>query len=104
MSFEHRIEHYQALGADCKMFSTGQPDMNEALWRETRGDVCRTGCAWYSNGGCTGYRRLHGLSSGILKTQPFNINQGAAMVETVKQQAAREGISIAEVRRRRKEA
>lgn len=87
ISFE--IKSYQDAG--CTMLSTAKDaTAMTAVHGITGGRLCDTGCAAYHGGKCAAYRRM----VGALPAQPFH-------VETVKQEAARLGISLSEVRRRR---
>lgn len=63
------------------------------LHKVTRGDPCTTGCAYFNSGKCPAYLKLFKPQQAKLVVQ-----QG----ETVREEAARLGISISEVRRRRK--
>jgi hypothetical protein len=58
----------------------------------TQGRVCDTGCAWYANGKCAAYRGLTAVPAAPKQDQG----------ETVRQEAARRGLSINEVRRQRR--
>lgn len=93
-SAKYQLYEYYQLGEDCPAFSTGKKELNDGLYGATNGNVCQTGCAWFSNGNCPGYKTLTRIASA--KPVPLQ-------TETVKQQAQRESISISEVRRRRRE-
>jgi len=56
--------------------------------------LCDTGCFDFKNGSCVAYRRMTGAT---ITPAPVKI-----YTETVKQEAARRNISIAEVRRQRR--
>jgi hypothetical protein len=65
----------------------------QAVWEFTNGKVCDTGCHAFDNGKCAAYKKLTTVSP----TVPIQ-----EIGETVKQEAARMGLSISEVRRQRK--
>lgn len=67
-----------------------------AVHEATNGRVCDTGCAVFNDGTCCAYKKL--ILIGSTGKIPFK------QQETVKQQAIRMGISISEVRRRRRHA
>jgi len=66
-----------------------------AVHQVTNGRVCDTGCAQFNGGKCPAYQKL------II---PSNDGAGQLPQETVRETANRLGISISEVRRRRKQA
>jgi hypothetical protein len=61
---------------------------------KTNGRVCDTGCGEYNGGQCSAYRKL------LTNVKP---EIGQEPGETVRQMAERLGITIAEVRRRRRQ-
>jgi TfoX/Sxy family transcriptional regulator of competence genes len=83
-------EATQYLAAGCE-FATESPRPFLGVHGLTQGRVCDTGCAWYANAKCPAFKRLTALPA-ALKADP---------VETVRQEAARRGLSINEVRRQR---
>ena len=65
------------------------------IHQATGGDPCTTGCAYFNGGKCSAYRKL---------TIPAKAEAHQEPMETVRETAARLGISISEVRRRRRAA
>jgi len=65
------------------------------VYRLTKGDPCTTGCAYYKGGQCKAHLALN--RGGTTVKAPVVPKYS----ETVKQEAARLGVSISEVRRRR---
>lgn len=63
------------------------------IWHATGGDPCTTGCAYFEGGKCPAYRAL--TKPAVVADSPKG--------ETVREAAARLGVSISEVRRQRKE-
>lgn len=63
------------------------------LYLVTGGDPCTTGCAYFNGGKCPAYLAL--TKPSVTATSP----QG----ETVREAAARLGLSISEIRRKRKQ-
>lgn len=83
------------------------------IYDATGGDPCN-GCGYYQNGTCPAYRKLFKEVANVsTATRDKLLAEGASPVakvsvstaptETVREQAARLGISISEVRRRRKQ-
>ena len=66
------------------------------LYSATNGDPCTTGCAYYKGGNCKAFLAM--------KDAPQKKAAQQAPTETVREAAARLGVSISEVRRRRKSA
>ena len=64
-----------------------------SLYAVTDGDPCTTGCAYYEGGKCPAYRSMIGAPQKKAAQQEPQ--------ETVREAAARLGVSISEVRRRR---
>ena len=64
------------------------------LFAATNGDPCTTGCAYYQGGKCPAYRAM--------KDAPQKKAAQQEPQETVREMAQRLGISISEVRRRRR--
>ena len=65
----------------------------DGLIHKTDGKVCTTGCRFYEGGNCSAYKFL-------ISGKPFgDINPIGT--ETVRAEAARLGLSIGEIRRRR---
>ena len=92
----HTLEQYrlarcpQIVGDDK---TKGNPILMSWFVRETSGRVCTTNCAWYEKGNCSAYKFL-------ISGKPFSdINPICS--EPVRAEAARLGLSIGEVRRRR---
>lgn len=63
------------------------------LYAATNGNPCTTGCAYYRGGNCPAYRAMKDAAQKKAAQQE--------PTETVRETAARLGISISEVRRRR---
>lgn len=63
------------------------------IYQATGGDPCTTGCAYFNGGACAAYRKLNIPSVSAVQQ---------ASMETVRETAIRLGISISEVRRRRR--
>lgn len=85
----HEISEF--MTTDCKLL-TPLP-LFLGLHQATNGDPCTTGCAYFNGGKCPAYRKLTIPSKPEAQQEPQ---------ETVRETAARLGISISEVRRRRK--
>lgn len=85
-----KIDAYIAAG--CTMLPPQKDGLAamHAVHGLTGGRLCDTGCVAFRGGKCSAYMRL----TRNLPAQPIS-------TETVKQEAARLGISISEVRRRR---
>ncbi len=67
------------------------------LYKETNGKICTTGCGRFKEGKCEHYRKL--VNADKPKVHPsLTISD-----ETVKQKAARLGVSLSEVRRQNRE-
>lgn len=83
----------QFMDADrCRLTNT--PALFAGLYQSTNGDPCTTGCAYFQGGRCPAYLALTGKpTQAKLVATPQD--------ETVRQEAARRGISISEVRRQR---
>ena len=64
------------------------------LYRVTGGDPCTTGCAYFKGGKCPAYMKLN---------IPAKVEAQQEPMETVRETAKRLGISISEVRRRRRQ-
>lgn len=82
------------VSAGCAFYENSRPAF-ALVWIGTQGRVCDTGCAWFNGGNCPAYRRL---------TVPAKPQAQQEPQETVRETAARLGISISEVRRRRRAA
>ena len=85
----------------------GCPEMRLPIMRavhaETGGCVCDTGCVSYAGGKCSHYKRLTTQSVEIvvpIKSEGLPL-KSSGPVETVREEAARRGISISEVRKQR---
>lgn len=88
-----RHEVAEFLKTDCQLL---QPMvMFLGIHAATNGDPCTTGCAYFNGGKCPAYRKL---------TIPAKVEAQQEPQETVRETAARLGISISEVRRRRRSA
>lgn len=85
------IDEYVSAG--CAFYDNSRPAF-AMVWIATAGQVCDTGCAWFDGGKCPAYRNLTIPAKPAAQQEPQ---------ETVRQTAARLGISISEVRRRRRE-
>lgn len=84
------------LVAQCN-FAHQSPMAFMGVWRATLGKVCDTGCAEFNSGRCPAYRKL------ITEAPPTPRNNVEEQPgETVREEAARRGISINEVRRQRR--
>jgi hypothetical protein len=88
---KHSFEQFKDAG--CEFFS-GSPVPFMAVHIATNGNVCQTGCAWYEGGRCPAYRTL--TAKPVLPDAPKG--------ETVREAAARLGVSISEIRRQRRGA
>lgn len=86
----NRYEINQYADAKCH-FHQSAPLPFIAVHQATAGRVCDTGCAWYDNGKCASYRGLTHVAKVV-----------AVPSETVRDEAARRGLSISEVRRQRR--
>lgn len=86
----------QYVDANCELANSIY--MFVAVHTFTKGDPCTTGCAYYKGGQCKAYLALN--KGGTTVKAPVVPEYG----ETVKQEAARLGVSISEIRRRRREA
>lgn len=82
------IQQYEDAGCHLKFDASLR-----AVHAMTDGELCLRGCAYYEKGRCAAYRKLYNIIK-IDKPAPIH-------TETVKQEAARTGLSISEVRRRR---
>ena len=76
--------------AECPLMQE-TPYMFVQIYRMTNGNVCDTGC--YAYGHCKACDRLH----------PTNHSPKNKYPETVRQEAARRGLGIREVRRQRRD-
>ena len=81
------------LFSGCEFANTGKQAF-VFMWAATDGKVCDTGCAWFDGGKCAAYRKLTIPAKPAAQQEPQ---------ETVRETAARLGISISEVRRRRRQ-
>lgn len=86
-----RHEASKFMETDCKLLRP--MTMFLLLHKATNGDPCTTGCAYYDGGRCPDYRKLNVPAKPAAQQEPM---------ETVRETAARLGISISEVRRRRR--
>ena len=86
----------QYVDAGCEL--ANPIDLFVAVHTFTKGDPCTTGCAYYKGGQCKAYLALNRKEPTV--KAPVVPEYG----ETVKQEAARLGVSISEIRRRRREA
>lgn len=75
------------------------PELFYALHWFAKGSLCKTGCAYYEDGKCPAYRRMSGGTPNVATVPVVPI-----YTETVRQEAERLGVTIAEVRRRRRAA
>ena len=66
------------------------------IYAATNGNPCTTGCAYYKGGNCPAYQSMNDAPQKKAAQQEPQ--------ETVREAAARLGISISEVRRRRRAA
>lgn len=82
------------VDAGCAFYANSRPGF-AFVWIEAKGDVCTTGCAWFDSGRCPAYRKL---------TIPAKATAQQEPMESVRDTAKRLGISISEVRRRRRQA
>lgn len=86
-----RAELTEYRDADCHFFLSA-PGPFIVVWKGTDGRACDTGCSWYESGKCSAYRKI---------VQPGKSRPGAVAGETVREEAARRGVSISQVRRER---
>lgn len=85
----HEISDF--LKTDCQLL---RPiELFVGLHGATGGDPCTTGCAYFKGGRCPAYMKL------II---PAKVEAQQEPMETVRETATRLGISISEVRRRRR--
>ena len=87
---------FQYADAGCEL--ADPIHMFVAVHMATNENPCNTGCAYYKGGQCKAYLALNRKEPTV--KAPVVPEYG----ETVKQEAARLGVSISEVRRRRREA
>ena len=90
------MKPYDALAyleADC-LFARQSPALFLGVHAVEQHKVCDTGCARFDGGKCPAYLKL---------TIPSKPEAGQEPQETVRETAARLGISISEVRRRRRQ-
>jgi len=85
----HEIADF--LKTDCQLLKP--IELFIGLHGATNGDPCTTGCAYFNGGKCAAYRKL---------TIPAKVEAQQEPQETVRETAARLGVSISEVRRRRR--
>ena len=76
----------------CMQFEA--PELGFALFNITNGVMCE-GCPAFHNGRCPSFQKM-------IATHPLTTQPAAEPVETVRQEAARRGLSISEVRRQRR--
>lgn len=79
----------QFMETDCQLLKPIQ--LFIGLHAATNGDPCTTGCAYFNGGKCAAYRTLNTVAKATPEQH----------TETVREMAARLGISISEARRRR---
>lgn len=97
MKFQSTMKPYDAAAyveAGCQ-FAKESPPSFLLVYMGTQHKVCDTGCAWFDGGRCPAYRRLTIPSKPAAQQEPQ---------ESVRDTAKRLGISISEVRRRRRTA
>lgn len=83
------------LAAGCEI-AVRSPNLFDGLFQATNADPCTTGCAYFEGGRCDAYRQ-------ILKKRNENKNNTIrSLGESVKDEAARRGISISQVRKERR--
>lgn len=82
------------VDAGCAFYANSRPAF-AMVWLMTQGDVCTTGCAWFDSGKCPAFRKM---------TIPAKVEAKQEPMESVRETAARLGISISEVRRRRRQS
>lgn len=87
----YTLEAYEQAG--CPMQKTSSV-IFAGLHEELGGKVCDTGCSMFRGGGCKAYQ--------VLLRPSERAVQQASKEETVREEAARCGLSINEVRRRRR--
>ena len=87
---------FQYVAANCEL--ANRIDMFVTVHTLTGGNPCTTGCAYYSGGKCRAHLVLN------RKEPTVKAPVVPEYSETVKQEADRLGVSISEVRRRRREA
>ncbi len=68
------------------------------------GKVCDTGCNRYQDGRCPAYRKLTAGEVSDVSRKRRGVLRDTHQEETVRQEAERCGVSIKEVRRRRRDA
>ena len=87
---KYSMDDYVTAG--CAFYENSRPAF-ALVWMGTQGKVCDTGCAWFDGGKCQAFRKLTIPAKPAAQQEPQ---------ETVRETAKRLGISISEVRRRRK--
>lgn len=87
--------------AGCQLAT--RPQLFVGLCQVTNNDPCKTGCVFFEGGRCPAYRKYH---SNFNKVAPGPVDPligGAWAGMTMKQIAAKEGISLNEARRRKQD-
>ena len=87
---QYTIDQYRQAG--CPEMSGGML----AVHSITGGRVCDTGCSAFEGGRCKHYQKLTG-------SETIRAKYESSSAETVRDEAKRRGVSIAEVRRGRRE-
>jgi len=88
-----RHEVAKFLETDCQLANPVNIFM--AIYQATGGHPCTTGCAYFNGGKCPAYLKLNVPAKAEAQQRPQ---------ETVRETAVRLGISISEVRRRRRQS
>ena len=83
----YRVHEYQQAGCP----EIDSPVML-GVWALTNGKMCDTGCHAFNKGNCKFYKKLTATTTASNQIQHS---------ETVRQEAARRGLSISEIRRQR---
>ena len=78
------------LGTECQLLKP--VTLFIALYQATKGDPCTKGCAYFEGGKCPAYQALKGASRQTTAEQQ----------ETVREYAARLGVSLSEARKMRR--
>lgn len=89
----YSVADYQDAG--CSLMNSPNRGMLLAVHELAGGKLCDTGCADFNKGKCLAYRNLLGAVVSGATINP------SAPIESVRDEAARRGVSLSEVRRNR---
>lgn len=71
----------------CQLFNPLQ--MFVYIHHATKGDPCTTGCAWYQDGECPGYKKLHDRPAKIIKSHLITNSEIAKQLNCSKRKVAK---------------